>query len=206
MPAKSILFSQKQPLPLELCLDTSFVIEVFFGIENPSGPIPPKKQASIDFFENRILKETQKRYISTTVHGEMLEKIIEDVVCTCFTDYTKIKYGARSVWKEYYKIHKARIPNLDKKLENAINKFHQWQGDHGISSLPFKYDYTKSIITPVAATNMFYMEVAEYCIHYKILPYDARIIIEGRHRGVDNFVSLDGDFKNVDGITVYSLY
>jgi predicted nucleic acid-binding protein len=202
MSASVKLFPTSDKLPSELCLDTSFVIEVYFTPDNPS--LMNKRKTSCDELFSKILAETdaEKRTITTTVHGEVIEKIIEYNVCKHLDTNARIKYGARQIWREYYKANRFRYPDLKRTIDGEIEKFHQWQGDNKILTLPFKYNPGLSIIT--SEQKALFLEIAEYCKRFRILPSDARIIIEARHRGINQFVSLDSDFKNVDGITVYS--
>lgn len=199
MPAKKIDFPCAQITSSKLCFDTSFVIEVYYSPKDPLQATKRKKDC--DAFLDQLIKEDKTCHITFSVYGEMLDKIIEDVIAENIFKHIGL-HNYRSIWRDYYKANKKKIPGLDNRLNDSMEKFNKWLGDHRIYILPFSHDPTSSIMPQKNLT--YTSEIAEYCKKYKILSDDARIIIEARHKGIDSFVSLDWDFLGVDGIIVYT--
>lgn len=212
MPAKLYPFSHKGKLPSEsVCLDTSFVLTRYFDSTLVKASEAEARRHECKSFAERLDKEGVKKYITHKVALEMLNQIVQFVISHRLFHTVDLPYdlGGR-IWRDYYKFiipqvlrKMGRVTSEEKKMvgfmKARVKDFFDWMLSNRITILPARR------IEDLAQEMKNAQEVANMMTKNLLLSEDAQIIFEALNSEikVDSFVSLDKDFYNMDGITLY---
>lgn len=233
---KDFSFSKQNPPPIHICLDTSYLVPIFFKPHTRLSHEEEMKLNSCNGFMEELGKNSVVKVITINVMNEMFNRIIENEVIKHLWEKRIPHYIARDVWRKYYKYISDKGGLNKARLKAHFESFVSWIVKSNILILPEtkKYIQCEDILDIISndkklldktalakeITEAFkkcdrnrlmrsdIKDITELIIDYNILSDDAMIIFQAQNNdylpGINHFVSLDKDFCNVKGITVYT--